>query len=140
MAATDYLTMKRVRALDYTIPPVCDADAADLIKRLLVRYPMRLYTGRGLTFSQVLDPVERLGVPPKSSPEDIRQHSFFVGGKLYTPSKNSPRKVWSTINWTVLWTDPAPEIEVGPYYSRPQENFADDLWEGFDGLQVGSDE
>jgi len=122
MAATDYLTMKRVRALDYTIPPVCDADAADLIKRLLV-----------------LDPFERLGVPPKSSPEDIRQHSFFVGGKI--PSRNSPRNVWFTINWRVLWTDPAPEIEVGPYYSRPQEiSQTDDLWEGFDSLQVGSDE
>ena len=40
MAATDYLTMKRVRALDYIIPPVCDADAADLIKRLLVCPPL----------------------------------------------------------------------------------------------------
>jgi len=40
MAATDYLTMKRVRALDYIIPPVCDADAASLIKRLLVCLPL----------------------------------------------------------------------------------------------------
>lgn len=40
MAATDYLTMKRVRALDYIIPPVCDADAAGLIKRLLVCLPL----------------------------------------------------------------------------------------------------
>jgi len=45
MAATDYLTMKRVRALDYTIPPICDADAADLIKRFLVCFPVQLDTG-----------------------------------------------------------------------------------------------
>jgi hypothetical protein len=31
--------MGKVRALDYTIPEVCDNDAADLIRRLLVRYP-----------------------------------------------------------------------------------------------------
>jgi 3-phosphoinositide dependent protein kinase-1 len=41
LAANDYLTMGRVRALDYTIPDVCDNDAADLIKRLLVRHPSR---------------------------------------------------------------------------------------------------
>ena len=39
LAANDYLTMGKVRALDYTIPDVCDNDVADLIKRLLVRYP-----------------------------------------------------------------------------------------------------
>ena len=39
LAANDYLTMGRVRAVDYTIPDVCDNDAADLIKRLLVRHP-----------------------------------------------------------------------------------------------------
>ena len=38
MAANDYLTMGRVRAVDYTIPDVCDNDAADLIKHLLVRH------------------------------------------------------------------------------------------------------
>ena len=38
MAATDYLTMKRVKALDYTVPPECDPDAADLIRRLLVSH------------------------------------------------------------------------------------------------------
>lgn len=36
LAATDYLTMKRVRALDYSLPSVCDPDAADLIRGLLV--------------------------------------------------------------------------------------------------------
>jgi 3-phosphoinositide dependent protein kinase-1 len=36
MAATDYLTMKRVRALDYSIPEECDKDAADLMRQLLV--------------------------------------------------------------------------------------------------------
>ena len=36
MAATDYLTMKRVKALDYTIPEGCDSEAASLIQALLV--------------------------------------------------------------------------------------------------------
>ena len=38
LAANEYLTMGKVRALDYTLPAICDDDAADLIKRLLVRY------------------------------------------------------------------------------------------------------
>ncbi|KAF8960326.1 AGC/PDK1 protein kinase [Flammula alnicola] len=121
-AATDYLTMKRVRALDYSLPQECDKDAADLIKHLLV-----------------LDPLDRLGVPPKSSPEALRQHPFFVGDKTSTPENDASRKAWLVIDWEILWTAPAPEIEVGPYRSRPQELPPDDLWASFESLHVGSD-
>jgi len=62
-----------------------------------------------------------------------------VGGNRST-SEKSPQEAWSIIDWNVLWTDPAPEIAVGPYYSRPQEISVNDLWEGFDGIQVGDDE
>ncbi|KAF8884917.1 AGC/PDK1 protein kinase [Gymnopilus junonius] len=114
-AATDYLTMKRVKALDYTLPQVCDPDAADLIRRLLV-----------------LDPHERLGVEPKSSVEELCRHPFFIGG--------TERKTSKSENWNVLWTAPAPEIAVGPYRSRPQESSStDDLWAGFESLHVTSE-
>ncbi|PPR04868.1 hypothetical protein CVT26_012699 [Gymnopilus dilepis] len=125
MAATDYLTMKRVKALDYTVPPECDPDAADLIRRLLVS-----------------DPAERLGVEPNSSPEELRQQPFFVGdhkGKTCELESELPQKPWSVIDWGTLWAAPAPKIEVGPYRSRPQEFEAtEELWADFDGLQVSS--
>ncbi|KDR80094.1 hypothetical protein GALMADRAFT_242319 [Galerina marginata CBS 339.88] len=121
-AATDYLTMKRVRALDYSLPQVCDEDAADLIRRLLI-----------------LDPLERIGVQPKSSPEVLRQHPFFVCGNASAPESDGSQKPWSVIDWPILWTAPAPEIEVGPYRSRPQEVATDELWAGFESLHVGTD-
>lgn len=40
LAANDYLTMAKVKNLDYALPEVCDNDAADIIKRLLVRHPI----------------------------------------------------------------------------------------------------
>ncbi|KAF8183165.1 AGC/PDK1 protein kinase [Pholiota molesta] len=122
MAATDYLTMKRVRALDYSIPEECDKDAADLMRQLLV-----------------LDPLERLGVPPKSSPEALRQNPFFVGHeKKVIPEDDPARTSWSVIDWDSLWKAPAPPIEVGPYRTRPQgvEDTTDELWAGFERLQV----
>ncbi|KAF9530242.1 AGC/PDK1 protein kinase [Crepidotus variabilis] len=126
LAATDYLTMKRVREQDYSIPEACDANAASLIRALLVS-----------------DPTERLGVSPKSSPSKLRQHPFFVGH----PTKgtdggsqnvaSSPQKRWLTVEWEALWTKPAPEIEVGPYRIKPQQPVeTDDLWESFEGLEI----
>ena len=42
MAATDYLTMQRVKSMNYSIPEQCDQDAASLIRALLVgRLKMR---------------------------------------------------------------------------------------------------
>lgn len=36
MAATDYLTMQRVKSMNYSIPEQCDPDVASLIRALLV--------------------------------------------------------------------------------------------------------
>ncbi|CAA7264336.1 unnamed protein product [Cyclocybe aegerita] len=125
MAATDYLTMKRVRALDYSIPDVCDTGAADMIRALLV-----------------LDPLERLGVPPKSSSKAIRQHPFFVGSEEKTTSgagAGTSPALWLVVDWERLWTAPPPPIEVGPYRARPKEVPADDLWKGFESLHLVND-
>ncbi|KAF9485055.1 AGC/PDK1 protein kinase [Pholiota conissans] len=122
MAATDYLTMKRVKNLDYTIPPECDKDVTDLIQQLLV-----------------LDPMDRLGVPPKSSPDALKQHPFFVGHDKKDFPEDSPElSSWAIIDWKRLWTTPAPPIEVGPYRTRPLDvpGTTDELWAGFESLQV----
>jgi len=118
LAANDYLTMQKVRTLDYTIPDVCDNDAADLIKRLLVP-----------------DPLGRLGVAPNSSFEELCRHPFFVGRPSQIPTSDDPVSV---IDWDTLWTCPAPKIEVGSYGSRLSEP-PDDLWKGFESLQVLQD-
>ncbi|KAI0789096.1 kinase-like domain-containing protein [Abortiporus biennis] len=57
----------------------------------------------------VRDPSERLGAGEPGTPYDLkhlRSHPFFAG-----------------INWTTLWTDPAPPLEVGIYKKEitPQE-------------------
>ncbi len=74
--------MKRVRALDYSLPQECDKGAADLMKELLVKiYPVICLTRTFVmkAYNRFWTPVERLGVPPKSSSEELRQHSFFCG-------------------------------------------------------------
>lgn len=40
LAATEYLSLKKVEALDYNMPENLDEDVADLIRRLLVRMPL----------------------------------------------------------------------------------------------------
>ncbi|KAF5310517.1 hypothetical protein D9619_008012 [Psilocybe cf. subviscida] len=122
LAATDYLTMKRVTALEYTLPQECDEDAAALIKMLLV-----------------LKWEDRLGVPPNSSPNELRQHPFFVGhGKpAGTDSDIAPSTPWSVIDWEELWVAPAPEAQPGPYRTRPSEAATEELWAKFDDLEVG---
>lgn len=78
-----------------------------------------------LTAPQVLDPADRLGVEPKSSPSELRDHPLF--------SAQSPEEDPSTppISWDSLWTDPPPPIETGiaaptqPHGPGDEE----DLWE-----------
>ncbi|KAJ3508051.1 hypothetical protein NLJ89_g5966 [Agrocybe chaxingu] len=141
MAATDYLIMKRVRALDYSIPDVCDKDAADIIRAFLVRHKFVIkVAGVNSVFSQVLDPLERLGVPPKSSSKALRQHPFFVGNEEKpTSGAGTSPALWSVVDWESLWTAPPPPIEVGPYRARPKEVPADDLWKGFESLHLVND-
>jgi len=50
MAATDYLTMQRVQALRYSIPEQCDADAASLIRALLVGRPELRFLTHNFSF------------------------------------------------------------------------------------------
>jgi len=110
-----------VKALDYTLPEVCDDDAADLIKGLLV-----------------FDPLGRLGVAPNSSPEELRQHPFFIGSQPPTSGKYTSDSSTSVIDWDTLWTSPAPQIEAGSHSSSLREP-PDDLWKAFQSLQVSED-
>lgn len=122
MAATDYLMMQRVKALDYSIPEQCDPDAASLIRALLV-----------------VDTTERLGLAPKSSAQELRRHSFFIGEKNADSETSTPIP-WSVIDWETLWTASAPQIEAGTYRPTPRQQPAtDELWKSFEGLQVVSD-
>ncbi|KAH9961494.1 kinase-like domain-containing protein [Russula dissimulans] len=61
---SEYLTWQKIKQLDYTFPEGFDSEAADLVRRLLVR-----------------DPLERLGagLPEGShSMEALRSHPFFA--------------------------------------------------------------
>ncbi|KDQ15315.1 hypothetical protein BOTBODRAFT_31969 [Botryobasidium botryosum FD-172 SS1] len=70
---TEYLTMQRIRALEYTIPEWFDPAARDLVEKLLI-----------------LDPQERIGAGPSTSsnpPAALRAHPFFESiawGTLWT--------------------------------------------------------
>ncbi|CAG9463571.1 unnamed protein product [Pedinophyceae sp. YPF-701] len=56
---TEYLTLQRIHALDYALPSDADADAADLVRRLLVR-----------------EPEERIGFADVG---EVQRHAFFAG-------------------------------------------------------------
>jgi len=60
---TEYLTMQRIRVLEYEIPQWFDPVAKDLVEKLLI-----------------LDPKERIGAGPPTSPTSpaaLRSHPFF---------------------------------------------------------------
>ncbi|KAL0956117.1 hypothetical protein HGRIS_002284 [Hohenbuehelia grisea] len=60
-----YLTMEKIKRIEYTFPEGFDGDAKNLVQRILVR-----------------DPTERLGVGYTGTPTDIfalRSHSFLAG-------------------------------------------------------------
>ncbi|KAH9967666.1 kinase-like domain-containing protein [Lactifluus volemus] len=61
---SEYLTWQKIKHLDYTFPEGFDPEAADLVRRLLVR-----------------DPLERMGAGPSDSAfsmEALRAHPFFA--------------------------------------------------------------
>ncbi|KAL6308099.1 kinase-like domain-containing protein [Sparassis latifolia] len=70
---SDYLTYQKIKQLDYAFPDGFDAQAGDLVRKLLVR-----------------DPAARLGAGPAGSPYDmkaLRAHPFFASiswGTLWT--------------------------------------------------------
>ncbi|KAI0267096.1 kinase-like domain-containing protein [Gloeopeniophorella convolvens] len=67
---SEYLTWQKIKQLDYTFPDGFDADAADLVRRLLVR-----------------DPLERLGAGPPGSAHSmdaLRAHPFLASVRWAT--------------------------------------------------------
>ncbi|KAF8586893.1 kinase-like protein [Ramaria rubella] len=112
LALTDYLSFRKIEALDYTFPENFDADAMDLVQRILV-----------------IQPSDRLGISPKSSPSDLREHPFFT---RHT-SMGSEAHPTSYINWGTLWTDPPVPIEHGLFKALPreQEDSNGISWDGF---------
>ncbi|TCD69268.1 pkb-activating kinase-like protein [Steccherinum ochraceum] len=79
---SDYLTLEKIKKMEYSFPEGFDENAKDLVQKLLVR-----------------DPVQRLGAGPPGSTNDVqslRSHPFF-----------------SSIDWSTLWSDPAPPLEAG---------------------------
>ncbi|KAI9069845.1 kinase-like protein [Trametes sanguinea] len=101
-AINDYQSFRKIEALDYTFPEGFYDVAKDLVQRILV-----------------LDPSERLGIEPKSSPSELREHPFF---STSISSEATP------IRWESLWTDPSvpPQTGIVPPAPRPSE---DDLWD-----------
>ncbi|KAI0332828.1 kinase-like protein [Cubamyces sp. BRFM 1775] len=105
-AMNDYQSFRKIEALDYTFPEGFYDVAKDLVQRLLV-----------------LDPAERLGIEPKSSPTELRGHTFFTASVGVGDSEVSP------VRWDTLWTDPpvAPETGIVPPSKRPADD--EDIWE-----------
>ncbi|KAF8508732.1 AGC/PDK1 protein kinase, partial [Hysterangium stoloniferum] len=94
LALTDYLSFKKIEALDYTFPEGFNADAKDLVQQIIVT-----------------DPSERIGVPPKSSPDKLRNHPFFTRNQ----SSEAELKIHpgDYIDWASLWADLPVPIECG---------------------------
>ncbi|EIW55248.1 kinase-like protein [Trametes versicolor FP-101664 SS1] len=107
-AINDYQSFRKIEALDYTFPDGFYDVAKDFVQRLLV-----------------LDPADRLGVEPKSSPSELRDHPLFSAQGAEEDPSTPP------ISWDTLWTDPPPPIETGiaapaqPHGSGDEE----DVWE-----------
>lgn len=78
-----------------------------------------------LIIPQVLDPAERLGVEPKSSPSELRDHPLFSAQGAEEDPSIPP------ISWDTLWTDPAPPIETGIAAPAQTHGSGDeeDVWE-----------
>lgn len=127
LALNDYLSFKKIEALDFTFLEGFDQDARDLVQRLLVSFLCWSKPCLADCPFQVLDPSDRLGVPPKSSLPDLREHAFFVGHGAST-SGDHPA---SYINWDTLWSDPSPIIEPGLVQVTPQRQEDKFSWGGF---------
>ncbi|KAH9886083.1 kinase-like domain-containing protein [Cubamyces lactineus] len=105
-AINDYQSFRKIEALDYSFPEGFYDVAKDLVQQLLV-----------------LDPAERLGVEPKSSPTELREHAFFTASVNVGGSEASP------VRWDTLWTDSpvAPETGIVPPSKHPADD--EDVWE-----------
>ena len=125
---SEYLTWQKIKQLDYTFPEGFDPEAADLVRRLLVR-PASLF---GIDCSnlrrimQMRDPLERLGAGPPGdghSMDALRAHPFFA-----------------SIRWDTLWDDPPPPLETGLVRREPAPvDEWDDVGAAWDELVSGPD-
>ena len=83
-----------------------------------------------LTPCQVLDPSDRLGVEPKSSPSQLREHPLFTEP---TQPATSEEPSGMPICWETLWTDPPVCPETGIVQPAPAAALPDDeddsLWD-----------
>ncbi|KAI0631002.1 kinase-like protein [Trametes polyzona] len=107
-AINDYHSFRKIEALDYTFPDGFYDTAKDLVQRILV-----------------LDPLERLGVEPKSSPSELRNHPFFS-----SPAEDEGGL--APMRWDTLWTDPPVPPETGIVAPAPRHagvEDAEDVWE-----------
>ncbi|KAI0739082.1 kinase-like domain-containing protein [Daedaleopsis nitida] len=113
IAINDYQSFRKIEALDYTFPDNFYENAKDLIQHLLV-----------------LDPSDRLGVEPKSSPSQLRDHSFFAGASAEHAGHDADMP---PIRWDSLWTESPVPPETGIVQPRPSSiadnNDEDSLWE-----------
>ncbi|KAI0760136.1 kinase-like domain-containing protein [Fomes fomentarius] len=112
VAINDYQSFRKIEALDYTFPDGFYESAKDLVQKLLV-----------------LDPSDRLGVEPKSSPTQLRGHAFF--STVSAASLEKYRDV-ASIRWDTLWTDPPLPPETGIIQPAPSPDHDDenaDLWD-----------
>ncbi|KAI0642597.1 kinase-like domain-containing protein [Trametes meyenii] len=107
-AINDYQSFRKIEALDYMFPDGFYDVAKDLVRRLVV-----------------LDPSDRLGITPKSSPSELRNHPFFASPGTEGDTEPTP------IRWATLWTDPpvAPETGIVQPAPQPVEDDEDDMWD-----------
>ncbi|KAI8976664.1 kinase-like protein [Trametes punicea] len=105
-AINDYQSFRKIEALDYTFPEGFYDVTKDFVQRLLV-----------------LDPSERLGIEPKSSPSELRNHPFFSASCILDDSEVNP------VRWETLWTDPPVPPQTGIVPPAPRAADEEDLWE-----------
>ncbi|TBU23169.1 kinase-like protein [Dichomitus squalens] len=112
-AINDYQSFRKIEALDYTFPEGFYDIAKDFVQKLVV-----------------LDPADRLGVEPKSSPSELRGHQLFTGLAYSTTPEESDG---TPVRWDTLWTDPPVPPETGIIGPAPTavipEAEDDSLWD-----------
>nr|VWO94516.1 GlcNAc-PI de-N-acetylase [Ganoderma boninense] len=112
-AINDYQSFRKIEALDYSFPDGFYDLAKDFVQRLVV-----------------LDPSERLGVEPKSSPSQLREHPLFTE-PVESVASGQPGSM--PISWDTLWIDPPVCPETGIVQPAPTAALPDDeddsLWD-----------
>ncbi|PIL23529.1 transporter [Ganoderma sinense ZZ0214-1] len=92
-AINDYQSFRKIETLDYSFPDGFYDLAKNFVQKLVV-----------------LDPSDRLGVEPKSSPSQLRGHPLFTE-PVDSVSPEEPAGM--PISWDTLWIDPPVCPETG---------------------------